>query len=85
MVIIMLKNISYPQSREVRDKIRTFHRIKSNDGKSWSGDRLIMADLSAGQIIQDPPEDLVESWLRDGLASDDLASVMVVVAEEEVN
>lgn len=64
----ILRNFSYPSDVRTRDKIRAFHRLSRNDGKSWPGDRGVMDELTVGQIILSPPDDLVQSWLRDGLA-----------------
>lgn len=66
----ILRNLGYPASRGVRDRIRAFHRIRANDGKSWPGVRGPMDELKSGQVILSPPDDLVESWLRDGLAEE---------------
>ena len=74
MKVIILKNFGYPADLRTRVKIRAFHRLSHrlsrNDGESWPGDRGHMDELTAGQIILSPPNDLVESWLRDGLAEE---------------
>tara|TARA_Y100000310_G_scaffold333905_2_gene412441 strand:+ start:13886 stop:14104 length:219 start_codon:yes stop_codon:yes gene_type:complete len=70
MSVRILRNLGYPADLSVRDKIRAFHRLRRNDGKPWLGDRGSTEELEAGQIILSPPADLVESWIRDGLAEE---------------
>ena len=70
MAIRILRNFGYPSRLAVRDKIRAFHRLRKNDGVSWPGDRGPIDELEAGQVILTPPDDMVQTWISDGLAEE---------------
>lgn len=67
-----LKNFEYPESLEVRNKIRSFHKIARNEGVSYQGDRGKQVEVDAGAEILLVPDDLLESWLDAGLVEEAL-------------
>jgi len=70
MAVRILKDFGYPKDPGIRDKIRAFHRLRANDGKAWPGDRGEYDEVKTGQVILSPPDDIVQAWLRDGLAEE---------------
>ena len=65
-----LTNFSYPSDIEVRENIRRFHRVSNgkekNQGVRYPGDRGPIAEVVVGQVLVDPPADLLEHWLQNG-------------------
>lgn len=64
-----IRGFEYPESREVRDKIRRWHRSPSHDGVPYPNDRGVMVEVVAGEAVT-TPDDLLHSWLDAGLVED---------------
>ena len=81
------KNYGYLEDIKIRNKIRTFHKLKKNDGVGWDGARGEIVEVVAGDVL-DAPDDLLDSWLAAGLAgiqSELLAAEAKALAETEEN
>ena len=70
-----LRGFSYPTLRSIRDRIRDGDHMPLEERGEWQ--RYVQGDK-----ITNPPDDLIESWLKRGLVEPIGAAAKAVKSEE---